>query len=104
MTDIEKAEMILAKAKKLFLYDSETGVFSRKPQIPIRRVRKKVGWLDKDGYIALRVYGTECRAHRLAWLLSYGYMPKFIDHINGIRDDNRLCNLRECKSRAENNQ
>jgi len=25
----------------------------------------------------------------------YGYMPKYIDHINGIPDDNRIVNLRE---------
>ncbi len=35
------------------------------------------------------------RAHRLAWLISYGCWPKgLIDHINGDTDDNRLANLR----------
>jgi hypothetical protein len=34
--------------------------------------------------------------HRLAWFLTYGVWPADqIDHINGIRDDNRLINLRE---------
>ena len=35
-------------------------------------------------------------AHRLAWFMTFGYWPEHIDHINGVRDDNRLCNLREC--------
>lgn len=43
-------------------------------------------------------------AHRLAWLYVHGRWPiADIDHINGIRDDNRFTNLREA-SRAENNQ
>ena len=34
--------------------------------------------------------------HRLIWLYHYGEWPKeYIDHINGIRDDNRIENLRE---------
>ena len=46
-------------------------------------------------------------AHRIIWLGSYGYFPENeIDHINGIRNDNRLCNLREvsrqCNQRNKN--
>ncbi|MGL9722094.1 HNH endonuclease signature motif containing protein [Symbiopectobacterium sp.] len=36
-----------------------------------------------------------CRAHRLAWIYVYGVEPDGeIDHINGIRSDNRICNFR----------
>lgn len=35
-------------------------------------------------------------AHRLAWFYAYGVWPQDqIDHRNGIRSDNRICNLRE---------
>lgn len=34
-------------------------------------------------------------AHRVVWYLHHGYWPENIDHINGIRTDNRICNLRE---------
>lgn len=45
----------------------------------------------------MHVDGKSYREHRLIWLLMYGYMPEQdIDHINGVRDDNRLANLREC--------
>ena len=41
-------------------------------------------------------------AHRLAWMYMYGnFPPDEIDHINGVRDDNRIINLRAV-SHAEN--
>ena len=41
-------------------------------------------------------------AHRVIWAITYGEWPlNHIDHINGIRDDNRIENLRDV-SRSEN--
>lgn len=45
----------------------------------------------RDGMIFRKVY----RAHQVAWALHYGEWPHGpIDHINGVRDDNRIENLR----------
>ncbi|CAB4240509.1 putative NHN endonuclease [uncultured Caudovirales phage] len=42
------------------------------------------------------------KLHRVAWFLYHGVWPKDeIDHINNIRDDNRIVNLREA-THAEN--
>jgi hypothetical protein len=45
------------------------------------------------------------KAHRLAWFYCTGEWPNQIDHINGIRTDNRICNLRSVTSKLNaNNQ
>lgn len=52
------------------------------------------GSYDPNGYILIRINGIDYRAHRIAWAMTYGAAPEFIDHINGVRDDNRIENLR----------
>ena len=53
-------------------------------------------------YIIINIGGKMHKSHRLAWLAFYGAWPKDgIDHINHIRSDNRIINLREA-TLAEN--
>lgn len=48
-----------------------------------------------NGYLTGRLFGANVRAHRVLWVLHYGEDPAGpIDHINGDKDDNRICNLR----------
>jgi hypothetical protein len=42
------------------------------------------------------ISGERLLAHRVIWAIVYGRWPRDqIDHINGVKDDNRLANLRE---------
>lgn len=86
-------------------YDRETGKFSWIKILNPRWANKeRVGWINDSGYWIVGLFGGQYRLHRLAWLYVYGYFPKEeIDHINGDRTDNRLCNLREA-NRAQNSR
>jgi hypothetical protein len=48
------------------------------------------------GYLNVYFRGNTHKAHILAWAIHYGAYPKqLLDHVNRIRTDNRICNLRE---------
>jgi len=58
--------------------------------------------LHKTGYLVCWFEGRLVYSHRLAWYLRYGYWPRRLDHINRIKTDNRLENLREATVRESN--
>lgn len=52
-----------------------------------------------QGYLTVRINGKDYLAHRIVFFMSYGYFPVQVDHINHIRTDNSLNNLREVSNR-----
>src|SRR5215510_1403832 len=88
-----------AELKKLLSYDEKTGLFRwRVPRKGSERGR--VGSYNL-GYIDIRLLGRKYWAHRLAWFYVYGRWPSLLDHINRVKSDNRISNLREV-SQKEN--
>ena len=54
------------------------------------------GYINDSGYRHIKFKGKLYLAHRICWFLYYGKEPDLqIDHINHVRDDNRIVNLRE---------
>lgn len=87
--------------KALFSYDLETGLFTWRVDKGSRgKAGAEAGGLHSSGYKFIRIDGRLYRCHRLAWLYVYGDWPKDqIDHINGVRSDNRIVNLREATNK-----
>ena len=89
----------------LLRYESDTGVFTWRIRSNSRAAKdQRAGCLCKAlGYVLIGIDGKMYYAHRLAWLYVHGKWPgQVIDHINRVRNDNRICNLRDV-SRAVNN-
>jgi hypothetical protein len=86
-----------SRVRELFDYNPETGRILWKSK-PCRRIVPGTiaGRIDGHGYWQIRFNKRSYQAHRIAWAHVHGVWPKAdIDHINGIRADNRLCNLRD---------
>ena len=67
-----------------------------KPTVRGVEVGQQFGTNHNQGYRHGSLKDKRYLEHRLIWLYHYGVWPKgHIDHINNIRDDNRIENLRE---------
>jgi hypothetical protein len=88
---------LLTRVNDLLSYDPLTGQFTAKVGIGRRGRSSKVAQRAYGRHPRKYVYvdGKAFAAHRLAFLMHHGRMPKIIDHINGDSTDNRIANLRE---------
>ena len=92
------------RVKELLDYNPETGVFTSRDSRGRGVAGSKAGWVEEAGYRKISLGGKKVKAHRLAWFVSFGQWPTTdVDHINGIRDDNRISNLR-LATRSQNAQ
>jgi len=78
-------------------YNQDTGIFTWKfGNKRNTKANQIAGSIHPQGYRFICIKNKNYTAHRLAWMYVFGEMPKNqIDHINGIKDDNRIVNLRQ---------
>lgn len=90
------------EAMARLLYNPDTGEFSWKKKGYGHR--RRVGYI-KHGYhlIGIKVNNKyrQLPAHRIAFFMHYGYLPRVVDHIDRNKANNTIGNLRGC-SHKEN--
>ena len=95
-----------SELKSYLSYNSDTGLFTWLVSLSNRtKIGKIAGSIYLNGYVYVGLLGKQHRAHRLAWFYVNGTWPKDqIDHINRVKHDNRISNLREstCRKNARN--
>jgi len=83
---------------RLFRYDRETGKLYWKisPTFARIKVGDEAGCLNSTGYLRVKIQRKNYYIHRIIYKMCHKVEPPtYLDHINQIKSDNRLENLRE---------
>jgi hypothetical protein len=94
MTKEDKIKLAIEKG---YTCNPETGeVFGIKN-------KKRVGKCENNGYVRIAIYDNNRQymfgAHQFIWYWVHKEVVECIDHINRVRDDNRISNLRSVTQR-----
>ena len=93
------------EALELFRYDYETGVlyWRRRNSNRVPKTLEAGTQRKSSGYLYVQVHGRLYPVHRVVMLMCYGFYGEGleVDHINHVRNDNRLVNQRFV-TRSEN--
>lgn len=88
----------------LFSYNPYTGIVIRKTKPSGNtKIGGVVGTDNGRGYLKVMINQKGFFLHRVIWIMVYGYIGEQIGHINKLKKDNRLVNLR-CVNNIENNR
>lgn len=112
MKALQVSSELLSRFKELFVVDFTTGDLHwsgrgfRSSGVGKRLSGKRVGTLQKgSGYLRVGVDGTKYLVHRIIWMLHTNKplpIDTRIDHIDGDKINNVLCNLREATTQQNN--
>lgn len=79
-------------------FQYKDGLLIRKTVGVSKKAHEKIGEVvgspDAKGYLNVGHRGKYYKVHRIIYLLQHGSCPKYVDHINGVKTDNRIENLR----------
>lgn len=84
----------------LFYYSHNTGKLFRRISVNSKAQEgTELNIINGNGYMQVTIDYKIYLLHRLIWCYVYNYWPENdIDHINGVKTDNHLPNLREASA------
>jgi hypothetical protein len=91
------------RLREVFALDESTGVLRWNIQKKRVRFGDVAGGISGRGYVYVGLDGLRLKAHRIVFAMVHGCWPDRVDHINGIKTDNRPENLRAA-THAQNMQ
>jgi hypothetical protein len=92
-----RADVTSAHVRALFAYQPLTGhLYRRHRSSRCIDIGQPAGHTQADGYIRIYLANHSWKAHNLVWALFHDTPPNgfMIDHVNRIKNDNRIQNLR----------
>ena len=92
---VSKQDLTQQLVNDYLSYNNLTGELTwiKRPSKKIFKGRR-AGHELKSGYRAITFLGTSYQEHHLIWFINYNEWVQEIDHINQIKSDNRITNLR----------
>lgn len=96
------AEQIITQEYLQTIFEYKDGhlFWKIKPAKKIN-IGQKAGCICPDGYVCINFNKKRYQAHRLIYIYHHNFIENEIDHINTIRNDNRIENLRTA-TRSQN--
>jgi hypothetical protein len=88
------AKIIPDSIRDVLNYNPETGEFRWKVGGKGKKVGGVAGTKTISGYWQIKYNYAPYLAHRIAYFFVHNEQPLLVDHINGIKSDNRIANLR----------
>lgn len=90
------ADQIISQEYLHEIFDYKDGeLYYKKKYAKNIKIGKKAGRITDYGYCEVGLHGKSYKAHRLIFMMFYGFLPNQVDHIDRKRLNNKIENLRE---------